>query len=560
MPNILVKGRYRSCKPVEETASPARRKPQPVPVLREEVVGVKFAEFPGLPPEIFNHITGSLPDFLRSLLGPLQEAFRGGIEDNLDQVITILVPDAMRSFGAALIGMLLTHVRGFLGTYIACTEEAGDKRCDERLEYQRDQHTTVNTKLGTVHYTRSYYHGACGHSVWPLDVLLGVDERRMLPELQEEVGLLSSQMPYEHALQTMVRWTGIKLSKHTVEDVTQALANEKRVEQEAERIRAFEGPLSLPQGEAPPGKVGFVGVDGGFCKIRGEQEEKEFKLAVLGSFNPTGDRTPKDIHRQPAPLATESTAAPGIPVELTPATPAERHFAPAPKVIGKRYLGRFEEAETFVQRLTVEFHKAGLHRLDTVTSCTDGATWIIDRLPSLANKHQEWFHILDWYHTEERLGNASKAIFGDDSADRVTWLEKMCRWLLTDKLPQFFSALTHQIKVATEAHRADVAEALTGHYNYFHERRRLLRYKEALERGFIIGSGILEGGIRFVGKDRLYRTGMTWSVIGAEEVLVLRCVWASGCWSEFQTQRKRQRIANWHRKKTAWASLQARAA
>jgi len=88
----------------------------------------------------------------------------------------------------------------------------------------------------------------------------------------------------------------------------------------------------------------------------------------------------------------------------------------------------------------------------------------------------------------------------------------------------------------------------------------MLRYKEALERGFMIGSGIMEGAVRFGGKDRLCRTGMKWSPWGAEEVLVLRCIWASGFWTQFQGQRRVARLADYQHDKEVWTKAKPRAA
>jgi hypothetical protein len=51
-------------------------------------------------------------------------------------------------------------------------------------------------------------------------------------------------------------------------------------------------------------------------------------------------------------------------------------------------------------------------------------------------------------------------------------------------------------------------EALT----YFENNRGRLGYKACGDAGLPIGSGMVEGGVRFVGKDRLDKTGMRWSV------------------------------------------------
>jgi len=56
-------------------------------------------------------------------------------------------------------------------------------------------------------------------------------------------------------------------------------------EQEHERRQAFANPVDsrFPEPESSPGaSVATAAVDGGYCKIRGQQECREFKLGVLG--------------------------------------------------------------------------------------------------------------------------------------------------------------------------------------------------------------------------------------------------------------------------------------
>ena len=80
----------------------------------------------------------------------------------------------------------------------------------------------------------------------------------------------------------------------------------------------------------------------------------------------------------------------------------------------------------------------------------------------------------------------------------------------------------------------------------------MLDYKGFLERGLLVGSGMVEGGIRFVGKDRLNRTGMKWSEPGAEDILTLRAIHASGRWEEFVATRTQKRREHMKTLKSRW--------
>jgi hypothetical protein len=60
-----------------------------------------------------------------------------------------------------------------------------------------------------------------------------------------------------------------------------------------------------------------------------------------------------------------------------------------------------------------------------------------------------------------------------------------------------------------------------------------------------IASGVIEGACRHVVKDRLERTGMGWTVAGAQAMLSLRSLWLSDSWDAylaFRTEEETQRL------------------
>ncbi len=68
---------------------------------------------------------------------------------------------------------------------------------------------------------------------------------------------------------------------------------------------------------------------------------------------------------------------------------------------------------------------------------------------------------------------------------------------------------------------------------YFHHNRERLHYDQYLAAGYPIASGVIEGACRQVIKDRLERTGMHWTVPGAQALLRLRCIALNSDWEVF---------------------------
>jgi hypothetical protein len=61
-----------------------------------------------------------------------------------------------------------------------------------------------------------------------------------------------------------------------------------------------------------------------------------------------------------------------------------------------------------------------------------------------------------------------------------------------------------------------------------------MRYDEYLKKGYPIASGVIEGACRHYVKDRMERTGMSWTQDGAQAMLELRAQSLNGDWEEFQ--------------------------
>ena len=86
---------------------------------------------------------------------------------------------------------------------------------------------------------------------------------------------------------------------------------------------------------------------------------------------------------------------------------------------------------------------------------------------------------------------------------------------------------------------------LTQISDYFHRHRHRVHYDQYLAAGYPIASGVIEGACRHVVKDRLERSGMHWTVAGAQAMLQLRCVAINEQWEDFlrfRIQQENQRL------------------
>jgi hypothetical protein len=80
---------------------------------------------------------------------------------------------------------------------------------------------------------------------------------------------------------------------------------------------------------------------------------------------------------------------------------------------------------------------------------------------------------------------------------------------------------------------------------YLENKRDFLHYDQALDAGWPIATGVIEGACRHLIADRLSLGGARWGLDGAEAVLTLRAVIANGDFEEywrFHLECERQRL------------------
>lgn len=496
--------------PVEQPTGGRSRRAVPQPtVVHTEALGVEARDFAALPTGLWNEMTSILGATLSQVAQTFDDAFKRGGEGGLPALIQTFIPQVVFALGRGLMEALLRQVRGFYGSTVRCHE------CGGSLAFEGYIKRTVKTKLGPIHFSRAYYHGECCHSAFPLDSLLGVDgEHGMLPDLQECAALLAATMSYPQALDMLHRLLPVgKLSLRLEENVTRTVASEFAGLQLEEAQSVEPG---WRAGEELEDRTVVAAVDGGMCRVRDHDERyREFKLAVVGELGP------------------------------------------GETVTDKSYVATFDGPNAVFDRAVTEYVRKRCDRAAHLHFVSDGAEWIARRVDELAHPGQTLTVILDWYHATERVKGCANDLFGVGTAQNVAWYESMKSALYEENLPEFFAKLRESVRASTSASEGaegqpkSVAEVTL---NYFEKRRKMLCYKAYRDRGLPIGSGMVEGGIRFVGKDRLDCTGMRWGTPGAENILQLRCLDASGRWDEFSKTRANKRTQRFSRLKTAWLS------
>lgn len=72
-----------------------------------------------------------------------------------------------------------------------------------------------------------------------------------------------------------------------------------------------------------------------------------------------------------------------------------------------------------------------------------------------------------------------------------------------------------------------------------------MRYDDYLSKGYPIASGFIEGACRHLVKDRMERSGMRWSIQGAQHMLYFRCIDAASLWKDFMSTHQTRTLSHY---------------
>jgi len=133
--------------------------------------------------------------------------------------------------------------------------------------------------------------------------------------------------------------------------------------------------------------------------------------------------------------------------------------------------------------------------------------------------------VLDVIHVLEYLWEAAHCFHPPGSQDAEQWVTKRLIMLLEGA-----DASTVAAGMTRSATRQGLAvrKAVDKCARYLRNNRAYLDYAGALRDGLPIATGVVEGACRFLVRQRLDIAGARWGVAGAEAVLRLRALKASG--------------------------------
>jgi hypothetical protein len=358
----------------------------------------------------------------------------------------------------------------------------------------------------------------------PLDNRLQLPASEFSYVLQEWDQSLAVEQPFAKVNETIARMLKLPQSVASLEETNRQLAAD---------VAAFREDQPAP----PAAEEGQIVVLTGDCKgvvIRGQGSP-----TVCGGERPGGQRANQ---KRMAAVGAAYTVAPHVrtAAEVVAALFRDPDYEPSPRpqpchkhvwaslpVTGSQPQSSI--AVVFDWLSWEEVKRNGEAQRPTVHLC-DGqeALWeaCAEYLPQ-----EKAVSILDLLHVTPRLWKAAKLLYGERGGEVVPFVRQRLTQVLEGKVE---SVIRGMRRLATERRLGSGKKKALGQIcRYLSKNRQRMRYDEYLRQGYPIASGVIEGACRHVIKDRMERAGMHWTLEGAQAMLDVRSVYASGQWEEY---------------------------
>jgi hypothetical protein len=191
------------------------------------------------------------------------------------------------------------------------------------------------------------------------------------------------------------------------------------------------------------------------------------------------------------------------------------------------YTATVRNSDAFDSMCRLEAERRGLRQAEQVIALADGGNWID---PLLERQFHSYVRIIDWRHAQEHLYDCAKAALGEDSPERVPLAKRMEKLLWNGRVKKVIAILTEhaqRLGPPTDQDGPDhPRRVLHQNVGYFTRHQQHMNYPEYRKRGWPIGSGVVEAGVKQFNK-RVKGTDQFWNEAGIEPILSLRALWIS---------------------------------
>jgi len=421
-----------------------------------------------------------------------------------------------------------------------------------RTRAERGRTRPLMTKFGQVTVSRIAYRSPGRPNVHPADAALNLPEEKHSHGLRKLAAVEVARGSVEAAGAAVARATGVRIGKRQLEELARRCAAHVeafflwRVIDAAPEgwplVLTFDGKgiVMLPDALRPATARAAASAENKLATRLSPGEKNGRKrmaeLACVYDAMPV-PRTPEDVISTPAQKRRKKKAQ--------AAKPKGKHKPREPQARGKWLTASVTDDIPAV--IAAAFDEAERrdpqHKRQWVVLVDGNNTQIEAVTAEAASRGITVTIIIDFIHVLEYLWKAAWSFFEKGEPAAEEWVAAQARKILHGKARQVAAGIRRRATTYgySAAERAGADEAA----RYLDNKQDYLNYATALGNGWPIATGIIEGACRHIVKDRMDITGARWGLEGAEAVLKLRALIATGNFEDywrFHLRREHERI------------------
>ena len=381
-------------------------------------------------------------------------------------------------------------------------------RCGHHAQFQEIRDKPLLTIVGPVRISRPYYLcSQCHVGQFPVDVELDIENTEFSPGVRRMHALVGQEAPFDHGREQMRLLAGLEVTTKSVERTAEAIGAEIAHRQQGEIQKALQ--LDLPVIAGKPIPILYVQMDGTGVPV--------VKKEAVGR---PGKTAGQPAHTREVKLGCAFTQ-----------TKWDKKGYALRDPDSTTYTGAIEGTEEFGRRIYAEAWGRGWSRARKRVVIGDGAEWIWNLV---ALHFSGAIQIVDLYHARQHLWDVARRLFPNEEGKQKAWMRIHQKRLLDrGKIEKLVGALR-----SIQSDNPEVAEKIRTEAEYFERNSERMRYPKFRRQHLFIGSGVIEAGCKTVVASRLKRSGMFWTVRGANAILALRCCYLNGEFEDYWEERR----------------------
>jgi len=398
--------------------------------------------------------------------------------------------------------------------------------------HQRLHSRSITTIFGEVTLNRQGYGGRGLESLHPLDAKLNLPPVSYSHTLHRRIAVASAKESFDEVFASIRDQTGVTVPKRQVEELARSASRDFELfykEQRSQTSREVK----------KTGSILALLFDGkGITMILSALRDATRRAAEDRQQHLKHRRSPGEKSKK----KRMSTVAAVYTIESFFRTPEQiaGELAPVHDALPKRprpedkrvWASIKNPPETIIDQAFEEAERRDPKHTKEWVALVDGNEKQLDLIRSAAKKLGiKLVIILDLIHVLEYLWKAAWALHdaGDEAVE--SWVTKHLLEVLRGNSSLVAAGMRRSatLRNMSDKERLPIDDCA----DYLLKYREFLHYDRYLAKGFPIATGVIEGACRYLVKDRMEITGARWSLEGAEAILQLRSLRASGDMNEY---------------------------